>query len=107
MSQYFYGDYYPLTAYSTARDVWIAWQLDLPEIGEGMIQAFRRENCPQESSRLILKGLEENSKYTLTNLDSSDSYMMTGKELMEIGLNVGIKQQPGSLIILYKPDIRL
>jgi alpha-galactosidase len=107
IQKYFYGDYYPLTAYSTARDVWIAWQLDLPEIGEGMIQAFRRENCPQESSRLILKGLEENSKYTLTNLDSSDSYMMTGKELMEIGLNVGIKQQPGSLIILYKPDIRL
>ncbi len=33
--KYFYGDYYPLTAYSQAKDAWVAYQLDLPESGEG------------------------------------------------------------------------
>lgn len=102
IQKYFYGDYYTLTGYSTTRDVWIAWQLDRPEMGEGLIQAFRRENCSQELSMLILKGLEKDSKYILTDLDSSTSYMIAGEELMKTGLAVSIKQQPGSSMILYK-----
>ena len=31
----YYGDYYPLTGYSQARDVWMAYQLDRPDLGKG------------------------------------------------------------------------
>ena len=41
-AEYYYGDYYPLTSYSLENDVWMAWQFDCPELGEGMVQAFRR-----------------------------------------------------------------
>ena len=41
-AKYYFGDYYPLTPYSLENDVWMAWQFDCPEQGEGMVQAFRR-----------------------------------------------------------------
>src|ERR1019366_1418274 len=37
IQKYFYGDYYPLTLYSQAEDAWMAYQLDLPEQGEGLV----------------------------------------------------------------------
>lgn len=37
----YYGDYYPLTPYSRANDVWIAWQFHRSELDTGMVQAFR------------------------------------------------------------------
>ena len=43
---YLIGDFYPLTAYSLADDVWMAFQFARPENGSGMVQAFRRGNTP-------------------------------------------------------------
>jgi alpha-galactosidase len=105
IQKYFYGDYYPLTEYNTSRDVSMAWQFDCPEIGEGMVQAFRRENSSQESIKLYPKALDADATYTMNNLDTSASDEMTGKELMENGFVVNIKSQPGSAIIVYKKSI--
>lgn len=52
---FYYGDYYPLTPYSQARDVWLAYQLDRPEQGEGLIVALRRPDSPYETARLALR----------------------------------------------------
>ena len=64
------GDFYPLTPYSLAEDVWIAWQFDRPDLGEGMVQVFRRQESIYESARLHLCGLQPDARYTLTNLDA-------------------------------------
>ena len=48
---YLLGDYYPLTSYSLENTVWMAWQFDRPERGEGMVQVFRRGESPYESAR--------------------------------------------------------
>ena len=53
----YFGDFYPLTEYSTTKDSWMAWQFDRPETGEGFVQAFRREKCIFEVGRLRLRGL--------------------------------------------------
>jgi alpha-galactosidase len=45
-----YGDYYPLTPYNRQTDQWIAWQFNQPDQGDGMIQAFRRDNFSPEWS---------------------------------------------------------
>ena len=55
---YYFGDYYPLTPYSLDPKVWIAWQFDCPEQGEGMVQAFRRAESVYESARFTLRGLD-------------------------------------------------
>ena len=96
------GDYYPLTPYSLDKTAWIAWQFDRPEAGEGVIQAFRRSESFYEAIRLRLRGLEPDAKYVWTNLDVPGSTTITGRELMEGGLSIAIKDQPGSVVIVYR-----
>ena len=101
-SPYYYGDYYPLTPYSLDNTAWIAWQFDRPDLGEGMVQAFRRADSFYESARLKLRGLDPDTRYALTRFDVEGATEMTGRELMEKGLAIWIKDQPGAAIITYK-----
>ena len=96
------GDFYPLTSHSVAHDVWIAWQFDRPEAGEGLIEAFRRDQSVYESARLRLRGLDPNGRYELTRFDDGKPRRMTGRELMEDGLVVGIASAPGVAVYQYK-----
>ena len=73
VSPCYFGDYWPLTGYSLKNDVWMAWQFDRPDLGEGFFQAFRRGDCPEESITLKLRGLDPNATYTVTDLDHPDS----------------------------------
>ncbi|MCY3018706.1 MAG: alpha-galactosidase [Planctomycetota bacterium] len=98
----FYGDYYPLTSWSYEPDVWIAWQFDRPEEGQGMVQAFRRPQSLYETARLKLRGLGPAARYALRNFDVPGETEVSGKELMEKGLAVSIPDQPGAVIITYK-----
>ncbi len=98
----FLGDYYPLTDYSVARDSWIAWQFDRPDLGAGMVQAFRREESPYEVLRVKLRGLDPKARYVVTDLDRRQPVEMTGRQLAEAGLAVAVEQQPGSAVIAYR-----
>ncbi len=80
----------------------MVWQFDCPERGEGMVQAFRRAQSPDESIGAKLRGLDPNAVYTLTNLDSATSKEIAGKELMELGLVVELADKPGAAVILYR-----
>jgi hypothetical protein len=51
---------------------------------------------------LCLKGLIRSAKYEVTDLDGGAPKRMSGKDLMEQGLTVDIKDKPGSAVILYK-----
>jgi len=98
----YYGDYYPLTAYSLDPSLWIAWQFDLPEQGKGMVQAFRRDKSAYETARFRLTGLEPSARYMITNLDSGETQTLAGRELVEKGLSVAIQEQPGDTVITYQ-----
>jgi alpha-galactosidase len=102
VGNYYFGDYYPLTPYSLATDVWLAWQFDRPDLGEGMVQTFRRSNSSYESARFKLRGLDPEARYAVDDVDAPGAQGMTGRELMEHGLMVNVKDQPGAAIILYK-----
>ncbi len=99
---YYYGDFYPLTPYSLENNVWMAWQFNCPEIGEGMVQAFRRQGSDTQSYQYGLLGLEPDAEYELTNFDVPQTIKITGRELMENGLVVNIPDQPGAVVIKYK-----
>lgn len=98
---YFYGDYYPLTPYSIANDTWIAYQFNRPKLNDGLILAFRRHNCQNESITIKPGGLEEKSVYELFYEDTDKRVQMTGSEIMK-GIEIGIPASPGSLLISYK-----
>jgi alpha-galactosidase len=98
----FFGDYYPLMPYSLENTVWIGWQFDRPDLGEGVIQMFRRAESFYESARVKLQGLDPDARYALTDLDAPGETTLAGRELMEKGLAIAIKDQPGSAVIVYK-----
>ena len=102
ISSYYYGDYYPLTEYSRANNVWIAWQFHRPDIGAGMVQAFRRADCPDASVRLKLRGLESDSRYEFENPDTPGETEMSGADLMTGGLSASAQNQPGVVVFTYK-----
>jgi alpha-galactosidase len=102
MSDCYYGDFYPLTPYSRARDVWMAWQFDRPEEGHGVVQAFRRDESPYESARFKLRGLEPRARYAVGDIGSKARREIAGRELMERGLVVEIREQPAAAVITYQ-----
>ena len=95
------GDYYPLTPYSLAKGAWIAFQFDRPEKGEGMVEAFRRDEAREASLVVKLRGLNRTARYSVTNLDTGLNQVVTGRILMD-GLRVEIAANPGSALVAYK-----
>ena len=102
IAPYYLGDYYPLTPYSLENDVWMAWQYDCPEQGEGMLQAFRRADSPYESARFKLRGLDPTAHYAVTDLDTGAVQQLDGHALMTMGWPVVLPNQPDSAIVTYK-----
>ena len=98
----YYGDYYPLTTYRTEDDVWAAWQFDRPESGQGMVQAFRRQDSDITQMCFKLRGLDASAHYTVTNMDIDGTTKISGKDLTENGLSITIEEQPGAALIVYK-----
>lgn len=99
----FLGDFYPLTRFSPDADAWMAWQFDRPEAGLGMIQVFRRHSSPYESARFQLRGLDPAARYRITNLDApGESKELPGRELMDTGILITLKQCPSSALLRYE-----
>ncbi len=101
MAPFLLGDYYPLTAYSLDRDQWIAWQFDRPDLNSGEVQAFRRPECPYESARFKLHGLEAKANYQVENLDGGQE-THSGSELMEKGLAISTTTAPAAEVLIYR-----
>ena len=98
----YYGDYYPLTAWSLDKDAWIAWQFHNPGTGDGFVQAFRREDNDFFGGAFRLRGLDAAAVYEVTNFDAGDAIRLTGSELMEHGLDIAIKERPGAAVVRYR-----
>jgi alpha-galactosidase len=102
VAPYYFGDFYPLTTYTTDNSAWVAWQFHQSETGDGMVQAFRRLESPMEKARFKLRGLDSAAQYAVSNLDAPGESQFSGKELEEHGLPVTIEDEPGAVIIVYK-----
>ena len=99
----FLGDYYPLTPYASdiERDVWIAWQWDRPEKGEGAIQAFRREEDLQPRHRFRLRGLDPEASYRVHDVDHEAEQTVSGAKLLRHGLVIELPEPRSAALIMY------
>ncbi len=102
ISANYYGDFYPLTSWTRDNTVWMAWQFDRPEVGEGMVQVFRRHESFYESARVKLQGLDPKADYLITNLDAGANQRCNGRELLNDGLHITIAEKPGVATFTYK-----
>ena len=101
ISKFYSGDLYPLTAVSSIEHVWFAYQYDRPDLGEGMVMAFRREKAPEKSWIVKLRGLNARRRYELEDVDTGKKKVYMGKTLAT-GLRLDIAGTPGSRLLIYR-----
>ncbi len=96
------GDFAPLTDYHLETDVWMAWQFDRPDLGRGMVQAFRRADSPYDSALFVLRGLDPATQYRVRDIDDDDTTEVSGETLIGDGLQVRIGERRAARIVLYE-----
>jgi alpha-galactosidase len=77
------GAWYPLLPYSRSLRDWIAMQFHRPDLGEGMVLAFRRPESPYPSLELSLHGLDPAAFYELSFHSSGEERRVSGADLMQ------------------------
>ncbi|HOZ47728.1 MAG TPA: alpha-galactosidase [Candidatus Hydrogenedentes bacterium] len=102
ISPCYYGDFYPLTSYSLAKDAWMAWQFHRTQDDQGVVQAFRREESVYVAAAFPLHGLDPDREYSVTNIESGESATHTGQELMREGFEIAIREKPGARVFAYR-----
>ena len=102
IQKYFYGDFYPLTPYSQAADVWLAYQLHLPDTDEGIVVVLKRPASVYTNAALRLGGLNQDASYEVTNLDTGRSDKLAAGRLTDAGLEIELAHQPDSAILQYR-----
>jgi alpha-galactosidase len=94
------GDIYPLTPISANDQTWLAYQCDRPDLGSGMVMAFRRAKAPEDSITVNLRGLEANSTYEIEDVDSGNRQRVRSKELAA-GFRLHAATRPASVLLIY------
>jgi alpha-galactosidase len=102
IADFYYGDYYPLTSYSKDLLSWLAWQFDRPDMGAGLVQAFRRSESPYESAALRLHSLDPDATYVVEDFDVDGTRECSGRELMDKGLPVALGSRASAAIMTYR-----
>lgn len=102
VAPYYAGDYYPLTSVSLEQDVWIGWQLNDEDKGEGVVQMFRRPDSKMVAGRFPLHGLDASATYRVKDVDTGKTSDVSGKELTEKGLLLEIDSAMKAVIVNYK-----
>ena len=101
IQKYFYGDYYPLTEYTQAADAWVAYQFDLPEEREGLVVVLKRPESKYTQAVFRLAALKADADYAVTNLDTHESGVIAGRQLLAKGLETRLSNQPDSAVFRY------
>jgi alpha-galactosidase len=98
---YFYGDFYPLLSFSLATDLWAASQWHRPDLGEGCVLAFRRQDSPIAMIEAKLQGLADAAQYEVRDLDGGEAWTTSGAAL-GAGVKIAIEDQPGTRVLIYR-----
>ena len=102
----FFGDFYPLTPCNLGQDQWMAWQFDRPDKGIGVVQAFRRSECADESVSFKIRGLDADACYTIidvdVDVDVDEPWQATGRVLMEEGVGITLTTRPDAALLVYR-----
>ena len=93
-------DMYPLTPWHRHDDDshWTAIAWHDRKTGEGVLQAFRQETCPDPEYVAVLKFLDGNTEYTLTNEDTGEVLTKTGSDLASEGMRITLPEPKSSAV---------
>ena len=101
-ADYMLGDYYPLTPYSLAEDGWMAWQFDRPDLGEGMVQAFRRAQSHEDQHDVLSLRARSDDHVRTYEPGHEESTTMLGTRTDGPWVLLRDRATSGSAVILYQ-----
>ena len=93
-------DFHPLTPWHRHDDDsnWTVFVWHDRKSGEGVLQAFRQETCPEPEYTAFLKFLNPSKEYSLTNEDTGETMIRTGASLATEGLTISLPEPKSSAI---------
>ncbi|MCC6489236.1 MAG: alpha-galactosidase, partial [Candidatus Hydrogenedentes bacterium] len=100
---FWYGDFYPLTPCSNRPDEFVAYQLHRPDLGAGVVIAYRRAECNYLGLILGLNALRPGASYHVQFVDEQSvktDQTFSAAELAA-GLPVRVTEKGNSTIIRY------
>ena len=92
------GDFHALTGCGASPEEFVAYAFDRPDLGEGVIMAFRRQECESETLTVGLPFLE--GEYAFEDFDTGA--LQTLEVVGGFGYTVRIDAAPGSASVYYK-----
>lgn len=105
IQKYWYGDYYPLTEYSQLNDAWMAYQLDLPEEGAGLVVILKRPESRYTRATFPLHGLDRAGAVIIEKLDTGESQSVSAVQLLDRGLEIHLPKRPDTALMAYRRKI--
>ena len=102
-AHYLTQQYYPLTPFTEAETDWMAWQFNDATDSTGIIQVFKRTESSQREAVYYLNGLEADTTYKVTDIDTGDAVEMTGKALMCDGIKITLQEDFAAEMFYYEP----
>ena len=99
---YFYGDYYMLTEWTANADRWDGRMFYDAEKGEGFASIACQQSASSKTNTVCLKGLDPDRQYHITDFDGLVDVTMSGRELMENGVEITVPERPYCVILLIK-----
>lgn len=95
------GDWYGLLPYTLKPTEWMASQFNRPDLGEGMVLAFRHAESPYPVAEVRLHALDPAATYEVKFETAGKVVRLKGAELMK-ALAIPISTRRGSELITYK-----
>ncbi len=100
---YYYEDYYPLTGIEdlTRSNIWLAYQLHRPSDNSGIVVGFRRSEANDSTITVLLKGLQPDARYVITDLQTHQVYPYHHAE-QQGRLTLTAPQPRSSILLKYE-----
>lgn len=99
----FLGDYYPVAGLTTDPAHWSVYQMNRPDLGEGLVMALRRPGSAYSAATIRLQGLRAAARYVIeTSGRVAGKRIRTGRDLMENGLEIRLTRAPDGCVVFYK-----
>jgi alpha-galactosidase len=92
-----YGDYFPLTPFSKSNERWVSWQFQNPESEEGLLQAIRLAECPDEKYIARMKAVNGSKEYVFENAETGEQRIIAGADLEQKGFTIDVTKRSGVL----------
>lgn len=99
----FLGDFHPVVGETADLRQWTLYQMDRPDLGEGLVMALRRPDTIYSAATIRLKGLNPDARYVVESSGPEvKSGRRSGRSLMEQGLNISLPQAPSGCLVFYR-----